>query len=141
MLNYASSIPAHCSTDALGSGKRGSRTHFQTPVSSEMFWICPHVLGARRMGPACLCQLPPARPAQPWPRAGTPQGSGSLSVRQAMNRPRNNSKAQSPLSSASQCSLMESEGHPVSRINFALWCQSRVVQFMMGFNPCYSRCK
>lgn len=141
VLNYASSTPAHCSPNALGSGKRGSRAHFQTPASPKTFWICPHVLGAHRRVPACPCQLPPAHPAQPWPQAGTLQGSGSLSVGQATNRLRNSSKSQSPLSPASQRSLMESEGHPFSRINFALWCQSRVVQFIMGFNPCYSRCK
>lgn len=98
---------------------------------------CP---GSTQEGP---CLPVPASPSPLWtarPQAGIPQGSGSLGVRQAMHRLRNSSKAQSLPSSASQRSLMESEGHPVSRINFALWCQSRVVQFIMGFNPCYSRC-
>ena len=140
MLNYASSAPAHCSTSVLGSGKRGSRAHFQSLASPRKLWMCPHVLGVHRSITACPGQLAQP-PCTAQPRAGTPQGPGSLSAWQALHRARDSSTAQSPRSSVSQRSLMESEGHPVSRINFARWCQSRVVQFIMGFNPCYSRYK
>lgn len=135
MLNYASSTSAHCSTNVLGRGKRGEQGSLPNPSISKDVLDVPTSPGSTYE------VLPPACCAQPWPRAGTPQGSSSLSVRQAMHRLRSSTKAQSPLSSVSQHSLVESEGHPVSRINFALWCQSRVVQFIMGFNPCYRKCK
>lgn len=142
MLHYASSAPAHCPTDVLKSGKRGagltSKPQHPRRCSARAHTSWEHARGSL---PACASFAQPLCTAPAPSRDPTPHGSGSLSARKAMHSLRNSSKARGPLSPASQHRLMESEGHPVSRINFALWCQSRVVQFIMGFNPCSSRCK
>lgn len=139
MLNYASSAPAQCSTSVLGRARGGAglTSKARHPLGSSG---CAHTSWEHTGASLPARESLPA-PSTAQPRAGTPQGPGSLSAWQALHRVRNSSTAQSPRSSVSQRSLMESEGHPVSRINFALWCQSRVVQFIMGFNPCYSRYK